>query len=1828
MEPEDKYFLLDNNPIYNTTVFSRFFEENDPAVMKWAENVLAKVSGAGILPKFIEKGGEDFQAFWGTITHLFALIVLYARKYKEINTNQILFELFIENRGLISNLVTSQEQMEYLFYNYIEEYNKRGRLDIINKEGIILGELLRLIRYNNLDEFIFALLRPQDVSWTIGYSSPCWKRTNTVMNVIKGYEFTESIISLDNYPLLRSSNINVINDLNDDGELISSMIFSGVQKVGLSPVEGDTSKLLIVDPALNYEISIRAKVSSLINSKVQFGVVCYDKDYNIIGTQYIENGEYQLSADSLFHTTEYLEFLLDNIYYNLTGVLLAYNERNYDAVKLNFPSGRALSFLPETKFICPVFVQNRESNDDPNVFLYDVKVKPLELPFQQGYLGGKNVIAAYYKNNAFQTDNSIVSFIKQYLISYKNIFGSISIKDKDIHKVTFKLFSERNNYIQNATITIAGQTLKTDINGEVSIELYPGSYVCSVEKEDFDSQEDVVLVEDVDYIKYIQLKGKVYQRTVSFLVLDEDGNFLSGARVNFNEQTQITGDNGLVLFEAFPGLYTYTVEKYDYISVSNTISVTDSMSIRVEMKKVSYYTVAVRVRENLLPIPDAAVVLTGDFDGSGTQQQYVGTTNEQGIANQTQDGNPFLMRAGTYHYLVSKKDFFTKEADFNVLNNATVNVDLVSIPYFKVNFTVLRDNVPVEGASINIDGNTLLTDNKGKASISLANGEYDYTITKVGYIEKSGSVVVNNLDQDIVENVTAIEYTLTFSVTNTSGNLLIGATITIGTENQITSALGIATFKRISGEYNYSITLNGYNPYTGSVKVEGENIPINVQMSDVQYTVRFVVRNNGEPVENASVKCGDRDALMTNRNGEAVFSFASGTYPYTITKEGFESYSSNVEVRDRNTVVPVDLTLASSIVTFHVTDFNTDNPISNAAIVINNEVHYTTEEGIASFLLPYGDYHYTVEMDGYNYNWGDVRITEEPQTVNIQMIENETSVYPLTFTVNQESSLISGALVKVNDNILGITDSNGIVSFNLPNGNYSYEVSNGEFINSVSGQQEISNSGANVSINLTRKTTNVTFVTTYIPDPTDPSTKLPVQDVAVTFNGSTEKTNSQGIAIFSNVPLSSDVKQYTCSKKPPYEDIVRVVSITTENPQIDVTMGESTYSITFTVVDELGNPISGAYVTCGGQTGTTNPESSQEPGRLTLRGYSNNADGYYYTISKEGYQTVSGNVVVFNNPVFVTGTLKKSYTEVIFKVQTSNGLPLQGASIRIDDLNEATNIYGEVSFLLTEQKTYNYLATYPHCMSSEGSFVNDLTPKTITVTIEDTMAIVLKYTSTSTTNVRLPIHNTSQDGLSNLKVDWGDGTITYGQTLKQGIDLTNEVEIKISFGSEVGTLKWGEERSTLTGGIKSMLRRVERFFQNTNKIEFQAGGFYNCYRLSYIDKLRVGFVTGTAENLFTYCHALTSIYPDIFDWTYLGEFSECFAYSGITQVDADLFANVSVVTSCRSMFMNCTELTSVSNFYIHGQCRNCAEMFAGCPNLRSVNSDIFKKASNVTTAKQMFYSDSSLTETPDLSLLTGVVSCEEMFSYSGVQNVVNSGFPPNCSNANGMFLGSELSLSNSSLNISSSYLTTLTNTFFDCENLGNLSKISLNCTNVTTVQSLFAGSNVNSVPANYFSKLGKCVNFTSVFQNCKNLQYIYGEKDTSPFYNCPAETVRSAFSGCTNLQGDIQYLFFSSCRKSRAGISWILIGVSKYCSDYRDCFRGCTSLKGYSCTSQVLTDSIDYTIGLHMFKSDFPIAETATLFPELINSKHGGCYNGCTKLNDYAYISAYYSDWL
>lgn len=70
--------------------------------------------------------------------------------------------------------------------------------------------------------------------------------------------------------------------------------------------------------------------------------------------------------------------------------------------------------------------------------------------------------------------------------------------------------------------------------------------------------------------------------------------------------------------------------------------------------------------------------------------------------------------------------------------------------------------------------------------------------------------------------------TTTFTVTSDgSTGYIEGAKVTFGGMVAKTNASGVATFKAQNGVYQYKITANGYQPYTGSVTVDGtEAVPV------------------------------------------------------------------------------------------------------------------------------------------------------------------------------------------------------------------------------------------------------------------------------------------------------------------------------------------------------------------------------------------------------------------------------------------------------------------------------------------------------------------------------------------------------------------------------------------------------------------------------------------------------------------------------------------------------------------------------------------------------------------------------------------------------------------------------------------------------------------------------------------------------------------------------------------------------------------------------------------------------------------------------------------
>lgn len=1053
--------------IYNRTVFKQFFEKNDNRVMAWADNVLSKVCNPGILPTFFDKTNPDFVSFWGGVTHLFALIVIYGRQYEEIDVNKILFDLFISERGLVTDTVTTEEQMEYLFNNYVEEYRKRGRMDIVSKEGSILGELLRLIRYSDPNEFIFSLLSPKEIGWTIGWSSPTWRRTDTVLNITKAYESTVNVEDLSKYPLINATGVRLQSDVDNDNNPIQTMTFVGATKVGISS-ENDLDTLLVVDEDVDYQISFKLKANATQDLGLTFGILAYDElkrpmtCVETVGT----------TESNHFTPNGAISLVNPDVYYDIRVILFKKNRAFVEEVGLNFLNGTALKLVKGVKYISLYLVQDRSASS-ANLNIYDIKVKPLYLPFYQGYLGEKNVIASYYRNASYSSQSTIDQFIDTYLVSYKNIFVGSEIKSLDTTtKVRFKVFSERRAYVEGATITIAGETLTTDVNGEATIDLYPGDYLYSVDKELFVSvDQEVLTVEEgtEEQICYIQLTGEIYERTITFVVRDENNRPLSGATVTFNNETQTTGQDGMVAFKAFPSLvpYVYKVVKEGYYNIDHSILVQDNMIENVEMELIPLFDVTFAVKDTAgNPIVGARVTFNNKFVD----------TDSQGNAT-------FIdVLSGTYSYRIEKVDWLPETGSITIEDDdVTQDIVMEPVPTYEVTFVTRSVSYQgavaiLTGTTIAFAGSTKQTDSEGKASFVVKAGSYPITATKNEYETYSSTVEVTE-EEEIEIRLQQKVYTVTFNVHNISNQGLGGVTIVVDNNPSITTdSKGKATIELPTGSFNYSASLAEYHTVNDTFAVNGGPEEVDVLLAQQMYLVTITVREDGEISVGADVSITPSGFnAKTNDQGQVQTELPNGTYTYTIEKEHYQTVTDSFVVNSGPNAFPVNLVRKNGTVNFYVydEDVSQNTPVSSATIMCNNVTRMTGSTGRAEFSLPYGDYTYEVsKASDYNPVSGEVSVFTEEQTINVGL---SNKVFNIEITVFDSSGdPLSGATVRLDDGSSATTNSSGVARFtNKKNGSYPYTASCNGY-QSASSTVSVSNADGRGSITLTMQTRSFT----------------------------------------------------------------------------------------------------------------------------------------------------------------------------------------------------------------------------------------------------------------------------------------------------------------------------------------------------------------------------------------------------------------------------------------------------------------------------------------------------------------------------------------------------------------------------------------------------------------------------------------------------------------------------------------------------------------------------------------------------------------------------------
>lgn len=416
-------------PVYLRNIFNTFFYVNDTKVLTWALNVLEKMYSKGIVPDYITRKDEeynplvsdtDYIVLFNTITHFFAIIVIYAREFENIGNNDILLRQFLTNIGIFIDDDIIDTHLSYLYSNYIEEFRKRGTIsiaDINNSVDIPNGELLRLISYVYPEEFVFALLEPHATGWCISKSSPMYNGTRQCSNMIKGYEKSEGFTDLSNYPIVESGKLAL-----STNELVIASNVTTNQKVGIYPDEVDLSNLLIpINSDLYYEVIIKVSQSGSVD-QLNFGIVPYDSDgveLSMLTMNDNTETNFFFNDKSLYQNDKDYEIrgliFPKSSYRNVMGLSL-------EDVTLNIGYGYFLRFNEgaDIKFILPVFYTENKAGSS-QVTIKDFKIRPMNFNFTLGILGTKNILYMLYNNNSNYTDNTVYNNVKNKLISYKNI---------------------------------------------------------------------------------------------------------------------------------------------------------------------------------------------------------------------------------------------------------------------------------------------------------------------------------------------------------------------------------------------------------------------------------------------------------------------------------------------------------------------------------------------------------------------------------------------------------------------------------------------------------------------------------------------------------------------------------------------------------------------------------------------------------------------------------------------------------------------------------------------------------------------------------------------------------------------------------------------------------------------------------------------------------------------------------------------------------------------------------------------------------------------------------------------------------------------------------------------------------------------------------------------------------------------------------------------------------------------------------------------------------------------------------------------------------------
>lgn len=748
-----------------------------------------------------------------------------------------------------------------------------------------------------------------------------------------------------------------------------------------------------------------------------------------------------------------------------------------------------------------------------------------------------------------------------------------------------------------------------------------------------------------------------------------------------------------------------------------------------------------------------------DSEGGTVEGANISIGNNAVITND--NGQAIIQLAnGQYEYIVSASGYIPVEGMFVVLNGSvSIDVQMVLAPYTVTFHVTDEKGGVVPYANVMMDNRTTTTNLQGVASLSARNGNYPYTIEKLGYDEYSGSVVVDGRDKEVYPELEFKVWTITVIVKDKENQLIPNVIVKVNNGEYLTNQHGEAEIPLVNGEYPVTIEKTGYDTLQGEIKVNNQNADVTFEMDFFLYNVEFNISqvNQGNPAEGATIKIeGQPGVLNVNGSGQATIKLKSGNYSYTVQKKGYDDLTGSFNVEGQDTFIQRTLVLKHYNVVITVLDSDNSSPAQGAAVNINGSSYPTNERGQAVVSLQNGTYPYTVTKSGYYDGSSSVTVLDSD---NSSVISLKARLYNVIMTVkNPLKEPIKGATVEINATSYQ-TQSNGQVSLQLKNGTYPFTVAANGMDDYLGELEVVSADIPSFPVNMEYKKYDIVFTVQ-----TDEG--VAIENANIHINEKDYQTSQGGLV---TVRLSDGQYPYTVTKEG-YVQTQGNVEVSGSNKNVLAQLTPISYNITFVVKDNMASPnlLQGVSIDIENEDKTVTTNASGEA-IISLK-----AGKYTASFMKNSYKTETLSFEVIGEATF-TQILKKIWN-LTFKVTAAGKSGLKDVTVSVsgpailsgNTVSLKTKDDGTTDPVQVINGAYNWNASLTGYSPEEGvGSVQDADQEKV---IELTYGFETTFTtSPATQGVEITIDGndtitTGQDGIATINLSTGTHTYAYSKT--------------------------------------------------------------------------------------------------------------------------------------------------------------------------------------------------------------------------------------------------------------------------------------------------------------------------------------------------------------------------------------------------------------------------------------------------------------------------------